>query len=111
MVKPTSFDLYCAYNIFFFTFRRNPWVLIERKASGVNYRKNRGPTKPHASMEAKMREITVCTAILLVAQLCCHARKVARGACAARHGRATTFLGARLAMRRGTAVRPSFRAT
>ena len=101
MVKLTSFDLYCAYNVFYFTFRRNPRFLMKRKALGMNWRKNKGRTKPRALREAKLRETAVRTTILQEARPCCRARKVAQGPCASRHGCATTFLGARSAMRRG----------
>jgi len=41
MVKLTSFDSYCSYNVFCLTFRRNHWVLIEKKVLGLSLRKNR----------------------------------------------------------------------
>jgi len=48
MVKFNSFESYRAYNVFHHTFRRDSWVLIERKTLGVNWRKIGDLTKSRA---------------------------------------------------------------
>jgi len=42
--------------VFCLAFRRNPWILIERKTSGAILRKIRGPREPLATRKAKQRK-------------------------------------------------------
>ena len=67
MVKFTSFESFCAYNVFCLTFRRNPQILIERKTLEVISRKNRGSAKPQRINGSKTEG---CATMLQAQKLC-----------------------------------------
>ena len=50
----------------FFTFRRNPLFLIERKVLEQIKKKNRGSTKPREPREVELKEIEERTVMLQV---------------------------------------------
>jgi len=61
MVKFTFFESYCAYNVLCLTFRGTVQVLIQRKTSGANSRKDRGPTEASGAKRKKIGRVHNCT--------------------------------------------------
>jgi len=60
-IKFNPFVSYHAYNVFCLNFRRNLWVLIERKILEAISRKNKGLTTPRTMTKARQKIAQPCT--------------------------------------------------